>query len=54
MGKGSKPRPFGVDKSTFDNNWDAIFGKKAKENQQDTSTPTKEDDHECRRKADKV
>lgn len=27
-GKGSKPRPFSVDQKTFDNNWDAIFGKK--------------------------
>lgn len=27
-GKGSKPRPFSVDKETFDNNFDRIFGKK--------------------------
>ena len=27
-GKGSSPRPFGVDKKTFDDNWDKIFGKK--------------------------
>jgi hypothetical protein len=27
-GKGSKPRPFSVDKETFDNNFDKIFGKK--------------------------
>ena len=27
-GKGSSPRPFSVDKQTFDNNWDKIFGKK--------------------------
>ncbi len=27
MGKGSKPRPFSVDKEKFDNNWDQIFGK---------------------------
>lgn len=24
-GKGSKPRPFSVDKKTFDKNWDKIF-----------------------------
>lgn len=24
-GKGSKPRPYSVDKETFDNRWDAIF-----------------------------
>jgi len=27
-GKGSKPRPFSVDKETFDNNFDRIFAKK--------------------------
>lgn len=27
-GKGSAPRPFSVDKSTFDSNWDVIFGKR--------------------------
>ena len=27
-GKGSKARPFSVDKETFDNNFDRIFGKK--------------------------
>lgn len=24
-GKGDKPRPYSVDKETFDNRWDAIF-----------------------------
>ena len=28
MGKGSAPRPFIVDRATFENNFDAIFGKK--------------------------
>ena len=28
-GKGSSPRPFSVDRSTFESNWDAIFGKKS-------------------------
>ena len=27
-GKGDRPRPYSVDQKTFDNNWDAIFGKK--------------------------
>ena len=27
-GKGDKPRPFSVDKETFESNWDKIFGKK--------------------------
>jgi hypothetical protein len=27
MGKGSKPRPFSVDKKTFEDNWERIFGK---------------------------
>lgn len=30
-GKGSVPRPFGVSQEQFANNWDAIFGKKKKE-----------------------
>lgn len=29
-GKGDKPRPFSVDKETFENNWETIFGKKKK------------------------
>ena len=29
-GKGSAPRPFSVDHTTYSNNWDAIFSKKAK------------------------
>lgn len=33
-GKGSKPRPLSVEREVFDNNWDAIFGKKP-ENYQD-------------------
>jgi len=31
-GKGSKPRPFSVDKETFDSNFDRIFGKKKEDN----------------------
>ena len=31
-GKGSAPRPFSVDRSTYESNWDAIFGKKKDDN----------------------
>lgn len=27
-GKGSRPRPFSVDRKTFESNWDKIFNKK--------------------------
>lgn len=27
-GKGSRPRPYSVDRQTFESNWDKIFGKK--------------------------
>jgi hypothetical protein len=54
MGKGSKPRPFSVKSDVFENNWDAIFGKKSQSNQQDTSKPIEEDDHGSERQADKV
>jgi hypothetical protein len=33
-GKGSLPRPFSVDKETFSTNWDAIFNKKKKTEQE--------------------
>lgn len=29
-GKGSSPRPFSVDRKTYEDNWDRIFGKKEK------------------------
>ena len=35
MGKGSTPRPI-FDRHSYENNWDAIFGKKSEE------TPPKE------------
>jgi hypothetical protein len=28
MGKGSKPRPFDVDRDTYEDNWDRIFSKR--------------------------
>ena len=33
-GKGCKARPFSVDKETFSTNWDAIFNKKKKTEQE--------------------
>jgi hypothetical protein len=33
-GKGSRPRPFSVDQKTFDDNWDMIFNKKKKTDQE--------------------
>jgi hypothetical protein len=32
-GKGSKPRPFSVSKDEYDDRYEAIFGKKRKEEQ---------------------
>ena len=29
-GKGSRPRPFSVDRKTFESNWDKIFKKSKK------------------------
>jgi len=29
-GKGSRPRPFSVDRKTYESNWEKIFGKKSK------------------------
>ena len=33
-GKGDMPRPFSVDKDVFNDNWDRIFKKKAKNKNQ--------------------
>ena len=33
-GKGSRPRSISVDRETYDNNWDRIFGKKKKTKQE--------------------
>ena len=33
-GKGSKPRPYSVDQKTFDSNWDSIFNRKKKTDQE--------------------
>lgn len=42
-GKGSSPRPFSVDKKTFDSNWDAIFGKKKEPKYEQDDGPLTED-----------
>lgn len=42
-GKGSAPRPYSVDQKTFDNNWDAIFGKKKKPDYEADDGPLTED-----------
>jgi len=38
-GKGSAPRPFSVDKKTFDSNWDKIFKKPDWDNYSDLPSP---------------
>ncbi len=42
-GKGSNPRPFSVDRKTFESNWNKIFGKKTKKNSQKTFKKQKTD-----------
>jgi hypothetical protein len=37
-GKGSTPRPYSVDLTTFDNNWEAIF-RKDKQQVEEKETP---------------
>jgi hypothetical protein len=43
-GKGSRPRPFSVDRKTFESNWEKIFGKKSKKKSTEkTSKKQKQD-----------
>jgi len=42
-GKGSRPRPFSVDRKTFESNWEKIFGKNKKKNTEKTSKKQKLD-----------
>ena len=49
-GKGSAPRPFS-DRSQFDSNFDAIFGKKDKQGQGE-SHPEEVDDEQGKAEAD--
>lgn len=47
-GKGSTPRPFSVDQTTFASNWDRIFNRKPQwDHYSDLPAPDayKEDDH---------
>lgn len=45
MGKGSAPRPYGVDHETYSSNWDKIFGtRNATNNSEDKPLETKERD----------
>ncbi len=37
-GKGSKPRPINIPREKFNNNWDAIFGKKVKNESSDSNS----------------
>jgi len=37
-GKGSTPRPFSIDRKTFENNWEKIFGKKSKKKSTEKSS----------------
>jgi|TARA_B110000285_G_C14496046_1_gene326020 hypothetical protein len=39
-GKGSKPRPFGVKRKTFEDNWDKIFNKKKDESKKESKSDT--------------
>lgn len=40
-GKGSRPRPYSVDRKTFEENWDKIFGKKKNKNKKLAKQETK-------------
>lgn len=42
MGKGSKPRPLGIDLEEFDKHWDLIFGKKEPIKEEDSEQETTE------------
>jgi hypothetical protein len=43
-GKGSSPRPFSVDRKTFENNWEKIFGKKSKKKTTEKNTKNQKQD----------
>lgn len=50
-GKGSRPRPMCVDKTLFDENWDAIFGEK--EGKPSTDASEKENKEQEQREKEK-
>jgi predicted nucleic acid-binding Zn ribbon protein len=43
-GKGSRPRPFSVDRKTYESNWDKIFGKKPKKKVAEKSSKRQKQD----------
>ena len=45
-GKGDNPRPLNVDPDTFAKNWDAIFGKKEKQEESEEEIQDKPKDSE--------
>lgn len=42
-GKGSRKRPCSVTRKIYSDNWDAIFGKKAREEVKETSKDVKDE-----------
>lgn len=36
-GKGSAPRPYSVDKNTYDDNWEKVFSRKSREDNTGTT-----------------
>lgn len=46
-GKGSSPRPFSVDKTTFATNWDKAFGKKTEKFDQNHNKEKKDEHPNC-------
>jgi hypothetical protein len=42
-GKGSRPRPKGIDNTTWEKNWEKIFGKKKKNSSVGVDKPMKHD-----------
>ena len=47
-GKGDKPRPLGVPMEVFDKNFDAIFGKKNKDETEECNGKCDCDDGDCK------
>jgi hypothetical protein len=43
-GKGSRPRPFSVDRKTFESNWEKIFGKKGNKKTTEKNTKNQKQD----------
>jgi hypothetical protein len=43
--KGSNPRPFSIDQTTFDNNWDRIFNRKKPTEQEKFDSAVMKDEY---------